>query len=278
MLKTQYCSYPVVDNDNILKRYVSKFHILNAKNKKIILVDHNEYAQSVKNIGSAKFLDAIDHHRVGDIFISRLIFFRNEIIDSATTIIASMYMENQMSFSKNLAGLLLGAILSDTLKFRFPTTTPKDIGVANTLAKTADLDIDAFATEMFRVSLDVCNKDINNLIRQDIKKFNIAGNNVSITQIIDFSVKKITNIENKLQNSLDNFLNLNHFDLCVVVLTCILENGSIFYSSGRMKDSIFDAFPNNNGETHIFHEGVLSRKNQIVLRLSQVLLNIFINN
>ena len=278
MLKTRYRSYPVVDSDNVLKGYVSRYHILNAKNKKIILVDHNEYAQSVKNIGSAELLEVIDHHRVGDIFTSKPIFFRNEIIGSAATIITSMYMENQMSISKNLAGLLLGAILSDTLKFRSPTTTSKDIGMAEILAKTANLDIDDFAEEMFKVSSNICNKDIDKLIKQDIKKFNIDGNNVSITQIIVSSIQEIKNIENDLQSALDQFSKVNSYDLCVVALTSILENGSIFYSSGKLKESIFEAFPNVNGEAHSFHEGVLSRKNQIVPRLSHSMLNTFTNN
>ena len=278
MLKTRYRSYPVVNSDNVLKGYISRYHILNAKNKKIILVDHNEYAQSVKNIRSAELLEVIDHHRVGDIFTSKPIFFRNEIIGSAATIVTSMYMENEMDISKDLAGLLLGAILSDTLKFRSPTTTAKDISIANTLSKIAGLDIDEFAEEMFKVSSDIYNKNIDDLIKQDIKEFNIDGNNVSVTQIIVSSIQEIKNIEIDLQSALDKFSKMNSYDLCVVSLTSILENGSIFYSSGKLREIIFDAFPNVKGESHSFHEGILSRKNQIVPRVSHSLLNTFINN
>lgn len=130
MLKSRYRSYPVIDNNNYLKGYLSRYHILDYHNKQVILVDHNEYAQSVKGVENADLLEIIDHHRICDIATSRPISFRNEIIGSTASIITSIYMENQMDIAKNLAGLLLGAILSDTLKFRSPTTTAKDIGLA----------------------------------------------------------------------------------------------------------------------------------------------------
>ena len=171
MLKTRYRSYPVVDNDNYLKGYVSRYHILNYHNKKVVLVDHNEYAQSVKGIETADLIEIIDHHRIGDIATTRPISFRNEIIGSTASIITSIYLENQMDIPENLAGLLLGAILSDTLKFRSPTTTPKDKGLAQTLAKIAGLDIKEFAADMFKVSSNISKKSVKELINQDIKRF-----------------------------------------------------------------------------------------------------------
>ena len=168
MLKSRYRSYPVIDNNNYLRGYLSRYHILDYRNKQVILVDHNEYAQSVKGVEKADLLEIIDHHRICDIATSRPISFRNEIIGSTASIITSIYMENQMDIPKNVAGLLLGAILSDTLKFRSPTTTPKDIGLAKTLAHIADLDIDAFASEMFRVSSNISQKSVQELITQDV--------------------------------------------------------------------------------------------------------------
>ena len=129
-MKSRFRCYPVVDDDNRLCGYVSRYHILNQHNKQVILVDHNEYSQSVKSIEKADLLEVIDHHRVSDIATHRPIFFRNEIIGSTAAIITSIYMENQMNIPKQLAGLLLGAILSDTLKFKSPTTTEKYMGMA----------------------------------------------------------------------------------------------------------------------------------------------------
>lgn len=273
MMKSRYRSYPVIDHHNHVVGYVSRYHILNYKNKKMILVDHNEYAQSVKGIETAELLEVIDHHRVCDIFTSRPISFRNEIIGSTTSIIASIYMENQMEISKDMAGLMLGAILSDTLKFRSPTTTAKDIGIAKALAERAGLDIDTFATEMFAVSSNISKKSVRELITQDIKSFEIDDNKLMIAQVIVSSVSEVRSIEKEVQKELDQFTKERILDLCVVAFTSIMQNGSIFYAAGEKKDTIFEAFPNVEGETHSFHEDVLSRKNQIVPTLSKALMH-----
>ena len=273
MMKSRYRSYPVIDHHNHVVGYVSRYHILNYKNKKMILVDHNEYAQSVKGIETAELLEVIDHHRVCDIFTSRPISFRNEIIGSTTSIIASIYMENQMEISKEMAGLMLGAILSDTLKFRSPTTTAKDIGIAKALAERAGLDIDTFAAEMFAVSSNISKKSVRELITQDIKSFEIDDNKLMIAQVIVSSVSEVRSIEKEVQKELDQFTKERNLDLCVVAFTSIMQNGSIFYAAGEKKDTIFEAFPNVEGETHSFHEDVLSRKNQIVPTLSKALMH-----
>lgn len=273
MLKSRYRSYPVIDNDNYLQGYISRYHVLNYRNKKVILVDHNEYAQSVKGIESADLLEVIDHHRICDIATNQPISFRNEIIGSTASIITSIYMENQMEISKNLAGLLLGAILSDTLKFRSPTTTSKDIGLAKALANIAELDIDTFAKEIFHVSSNISKRSVKELIGQDIKRFEIDGNEIMIGQVIISSVVEVKEIEEELQKELEEFTKNKKLDLCVIAFTSILENGSVFYSAGEKANVIFEAFPNKEGEQHSFQEDVLSRKNQIVPTLSRAIIN-----
>ena len=178
-----------------------------------------------------------------------------------------------MDISKELAGLMLGAILSDTLKFRSPTTTAKDIGIAKTLADKAGLDIDTFAAEMFAVSSNISKKSVRELITQDIKSFEIDDNKLMIAQVIVSSVSEVRSIAQEVQKELDQFTKERDLDLCVVAFTSILQNGSIFYASGEKKDAIFEAFPNSDNETHSFHEDVLSRKNQIVPTLSKALIH-----
>lgn len=273
MMKTRYRSYPVVDNENHLIGYVSRYHILNHRNKKVILVDHNEYSQSVKGIENADLIEVIDHHRICDIFTSRPISFRNEIIGSTASIIGSIYMENQMDISKELAGLLLGAILSDTLKFRSPTTTPKDIALAKVLAEKAELDIDEFAKEMFYVSSNISTKTVAELINQDIKKFEIDGKKIMIAQVIISAVDEVNRIKDELIEKLDNFTKTKGLDLCLIAFTSFMENGSVFYSSGAIKEVVEEAFPNLPGEEHSFQENILSRKNQIVPSLSRAIMN-----
>ena len=272
MLKSRYRSYPVIDNNNYLRGYLSRYHILDYRNKQVILVDHNEYAQSVKGVEKADLLEIIDHHRICDIATSRPISFRNEIIGSTASIITSIYMENQMDIPKNVAGLLLGEILSDTLKFRSPTTTPKDIGLAKTLAHIADLDIDAFASEMFRVSSNISQKSVQELITQDVKTFQIDSHKVMIAQIIISAVDEVHSIEDELQQEMNSFAIDKELDLFVAAFTSILENGSIFYASGPLSEIVTEAFPNHHG-AHSFQEDILSRKNQIVPLLSRAIIN-----
>lgn len=273
LVKSRYRCYPVVDDDNRLCGYVSRYHILNQHNKQVILVDHNEYSQSVKSIEKADLLEVIDHHRVSDIATHRPIFFRNEIIGSTAAIITSIYMENQMSIPKPLAGLLLGAILSDTLKFKSPTTTEKDMGMAKVLAEIAELDIEQFAKEMFKVSSNISGKAANELLNQDIKQFDIDGKKVAIAQVIAYQVSEARDIEAELQTAMKEFAASKGLDLIVCVFTSILENGSVFYAAGELEKAVVEAFPDKVGETHSFQEDILSRKNQIVPMLSRAIIN-----
>lgn len=273
LMKSRYRCYPVVDDDNRLCGYVSRYHILNQHNKQVILVDHNEYSQSVKSIEKADLLEVIDHHRVSDIATNRPIFFRNEIIGSTASIITSIYMENQMNIPKQLAGLLLGAILSDTLKFKSPTTTEKDMGMAKVLAEIAELDIEQFAKEMFKVSSNISGKPVNELLSQDIKQFDIDGKKVAIAQVIAYQVSEAREIEKELAQAMNGVASDKGYDLLVLAFTSILENGSVFYAAGELSRAVKEAFPDKEGEEHSFQEDILSRKNQIVPLLSRAIIN-----
>lgn len=275
MLKSRYRSYPVVDDENRFVGYVSRFHVLNQHNKKVILVDHNEFSQSVKSIEKADLLEIVDHHRISDIVTSRPIAFRNEIIGSTAAIIASIYFENQMEIPKRLAGLLLGAIISDTLKFKSPTTTEKDRGIAKVLAELADLDIDAFAKEMFKLTSNISNRAVKDLIRQDIKKFEIDGKKVMIAQVIAYQVEDAKEIETELEKEMKSYVKGKGLDLLVMAFTSILENGSVFYAAGKLDYVVAEAFPNKEGEEHSFQADILSRKNQFVPLLSRAIINTF---
>lgn len=269
MMKSRYRSYPVLDEEGHVFGYVSRYHILNSHNKRLILVDHNEFSQSVKGIEEAQLLEVIDHHRIGDIVTNCPISFRNEIIGSTTTIIASIYMENQMSISKELAGLMLGAIISDTLKFRSPTTTEKDKGIAQALATIAGLDIDSFAKDMFRVSSNIEGKTMIELIQRDIKKFEIERKQVMIGQVIVADFSQVKRIQDALLEAMNCYAIEKSLDLLVMSFTSIIDNGSIFYSVGACSDIVEDAFPNQVNELHSFQEGIVSRKTQIVPQISK---------
>lgn len=264
MLKTRFRSYPVVDENRVLCGYVSRFHILNHKNKKIILVDHNEFSQSVRNVEKAQILEVIDHHRINDFATSQPVSFRNEIIGSTATIVATMFRENQIPIPSSLAGLLLGAVLSDTLVFQSPTTTRKDIDTANILAALADLDIDVFAQEMFTASASSQKQSIYEMIVQDIKFYDISGVRTMISQTIVPSVETMRNREIEIQRDMNRLYEKKELDLLVVCFTSVLEDGSIFYAVGEKADKILDVYPDADGVPHSIQKGVFSRKTQIV--------------
>ena len=270
MLRSRFHAYPVIDDDEKLLGYVSRYHVMNTGSKKLILVDHNEFSQSVRGIEKAEVLEVIDHHRINYFSTNQPVAFRNEIIGSSATIVATIFRENQIPLPKNLAGLILGAILSDTLKFQSPTTTPKDIATAQFLAGIAGLDIDEFAKEMFSVSANIKGKTLNELLNQDIKFFNIEGCKTMISQVIVTSADIARKMESQVQELLDQFVKKKELDLCLMAFTSILENGSVVFAAGDKAAWAAEAFPNKEGETLSLQQGVLSRKSQILPRITAV--------
>ena len=229
MLRSRYHAYPVIDDEERLLGYVSRYHVMNTGSKKIILVDHNEFSQSVKGIEKAEVLEVIDHHRINDFSTNQPVAFRNEIIGSSATIVATIFRENQIPLPKNLAGLILGAILSDTLKFQSPTTTSKDIATAH-----------------------------------------IEGCKTMISQVIVTSGDIAREMDTQVEELLERFVKKKELDLCLMVFTSILENGSVVFAAGEKSAWAMEAFPNKEGETRTLQTGVLSRKSQILPRLTAV--------
>ena len=269
MQKTRYKSYPVVDKNGKFVGYVTRYHILGYKNKKIIMVDHNEFSQSARCVEKAQIIEVVDHHRINDFATSQPVSFRNEIVGSTATIIATMFRENQVPLPKELAGLLLGAILSDTLMFQSPTTTKKDEDTANILAALADLDIDTFGKEMFSASSMSTSQSIHEMVVQDIKFYDINGIHTMISQIIVNDPKAITKREKELIADMDELVIKKDLDLLIVAITSIIEDGTIFYTAGEKANAVNDAFPNSN--KHLMQKGILSRKGQILPRLVEAL-------
>ncbi|MBP3735609.1 MAG: putative manganese-dependent inorganic diphosphatase [Lachnospiraceae bacterium] len=270
MQKSRFHIYPVVDPENRLVGYAARYHIMNAQNKKIILVDHNEFSQSVRAVEKAQVLEVIDHHRINDFSTSRPVSFRNEIVGSSATIVATIYRENQIPMPPNIAGLLLGALLSDTMDFHSPTTTPKDKETANILGALANLDIEEFAKEMFAVTSANGDKTMYEQLGVDFKLFDLQGVNTAISQIIVTDTAQIRRQSVAIQHAIDQFCKKKRLDLCVAAYTSILENGSIIFASGDRAEWAFEAFPNKKGEEHSFQKDILSRKSQILPRITEV--------
>ena len=271
MMRTRYHAYPIVDENDKIVGCASRYHIMNSRNKKIILVDHNEFSQSVRAIDKAEVLEVIDHHRINDFSTKRPVAFRNEIIGSTATIVATMFRENQIPIPQNLAGLLLGALLSDTMNFHSPTTTDKDRQTANILAAMADLDIDEFAKDMFAVTANTEGRTLTEMLNQDMKIYDVRETKFSISQVIVTSTKDLPDEKASITSTVEAFADKKQLDLAVLVFTSILENGSVVYYGGNRAMWAHEAFPDENNEEHSFQDGLLSRKQQILPALTKVI-------
>lgn len=270
--KTRYRSYPVVDDNMRVFGVVSRYHVLNSKNKNLILVDHNEVSQSVENVMDAEILEIIDHHRIGDIQTSNPVTFRNQLVGSTSTIVALMYEEHHIKIEKNMAGLMLGAILSDTLNFNSPTTTNVDLEVGKKLAKLADIDIETFAKELFSMGANLENRTMKEIIEHDIKEYSISNYHFRLGQVNIYNLDELKAIKPKLIKAMEEYCVSERLDLLLMIFTSIEKNGSIMYFAGKEKWIVEEAYPSVLYDEDIFIDHVVSRKKQIIPRISDVIL------
>lgn len=277
MLQSRFRSYPVVDDQNNIYGFISRYHVLNSKSKRLILVDHNEYSQSVEGVEKAEIVEVIDHHRIGDINTIKPIFFRNEIIGSTASIITKMYRENQVEIPKQIASLLLAALVSDTLNLKSPTTTPQDHEIIKFLGERAQLDHNEFAKDMYGSTSNLSKRSTSEILNQDIKSFKLSGKNVMVSQIVVYRFTELDAIHEHFEVEMERYVQAHALDLLVVVFTSIEQNGSIVVSSGKYKAAAEMAFQSSNGEQSGFMQDVVSRKNQIIPRLSAAIASIVAN-
>ena len=271
MAGSRFRAYPVVDGGEHLIGYVSRYHALNYHNKRLILVDHNEFQHSVSGIVDSPVLEVIDHHRVADFSTPRPVDFRNEIVGATSTIIATIFRENMIPFTGELAGLLLGGILSATVNLQAPTTTPRDIETANILAAIAGLRLDDFAREMFSMDTEVRDKMVDEMISHDMIFRDICGTRVVFGRVNVSDIESYRHDTLDVQTRLDSYCNSRNLDLCILAFVSALENGCILYCAGPKVDWALEAFPNKPGEDHSFQEGLLSRSSQIIPQIREVI-------
>jgi len=271
MLQTRYRSYPVLDENNKIYGFISRYHLISQKKKQVILVDHNERSQTVHGIDDAEILEIIDHHRVADIQTGKPIFFRNEPVGSTSTIIAGMYFENGIRPPKNIAGLLCAAIISDTVKFKSPTCTYIDKITAERLAEIAGIDIESFALEMFRAGTSLQNRTPEEIFFQDFKEFKLGKYKIGISQVNTMNVESLGETKNDLLNFMNKLCNEKGYDLLIIMLTDIIREGSEIIFTGKEKDLIAKAFNVDVHNNFVFLPGVISRKKQIIPPLSQII-------
>ena len=273
MSKIRHRDFPVLDERS---RYVGMFsrrNLLNMPRKKVILVDHNEKTQAVNGIEEAEILEIIDHHKIGSLETLSPIYFRNQPLGCSSTIIKKMYDENDVEIPKNIAGLMLCAILSDTLKFRSPTCTDEDIEAARALAKIAGEDIDILSNEMFEAGSDFSGKSAQEIFSQDFKVFHYGELSFGVSQINAVSKKQIESLRPMLSKYLEKVLEAQRLDMVYMLLTNIMEEASdVLYVGKDSRVILLSAFSiEDDGQDDITLSGVVSRKKQFIPGIMEAL-------
>lgn len=269
MGKKRFRDFPIEDRKGNYAGMISRRNIINASKKRIILVDHNEKAQAVDGIENAKILEIIDHHRIGSIETMNPVYFRNQPLGCTATIIYQMFHENNVEIPKNIAGLLLSAILSDTLMFRSPTCTAVDKNAAADLSSIAEVDIETFATDMFTAGSNLKGKSPEEIFYQDYKKFDLGGKEIGVGQINSLDKSEQAVIKDKLMTYLDKAYKDHKLDMIFFMLTNIMDESTEVIYCGSGADKILEeAFNVKVENDSAILKGVVSRKKQFIPRIT----------
>ena len=266
MLKSRYRCYPILDENDRVVGTLSRYHLIRPKRKRVVLVDHNEAAQSVPGLDQAEILEIIDHHRIGSLETSGPVYFRNQPVGCTATIITQMYDENDVEIPSQTAGLLLAAILSDTLAFRSPTCTAVDVNAANRLAGIAGVDIDEFANEMFEAGEKLDGKTAEEVFLQDFKVFMCGDIRFGVAQGSYMTRKNLTAAEALLKPYLEEARNKQNVEDIYMLLTDVPKEESVVICNGRYAAEVltdgFDTQPAADASWTL--PGVVSRKKQFI--------------
>lgn len=237
----------------------------------VILVDHNERQQSVGDIDSVRVLEVIDHHRIANFETSHPLYYRAEPVGCTATILNKMYKENGIAIEPNIAGLMLSAIISDSLLFKSPTCTDQDIAAAKELAELAGVDAAVYGLDMLKAGADLSDKTIEQLLSLDAKEFQMGSSKVEIAQVNAVDVNDVLSRQSELEDAIAAIIEQKGLDLFVLVTTDILNNDSVALSLGRAAASVEQAYNVKLENNTALLKGVVSRKSQIVPVLTETL-------
>ena len=266
MAKVRHRYFPILDEDGKYCGMVSRRNIIALRKRRIILVDHNEATQAVEGFDQAEILEIIDHHRIGSLETSGPVYFRNQPVGCTATIVTQMYDENGVEIRPQIAGLLLAAILSDTLVFRSPTCTPVDVSTAHRLAKIAGVEIDAFASEMFEAGEKLDGKTPEEVFLQDFKVFMCGDVRFGVAQGSYMTRKNLKAAQKLLTPYLPEACGKQNVEDLYMLLTDVPKEESVVICTGRhageMLRNGFEKEPEEDGSWVL--PGVVSRKKQFI--------------
>ena len=271
MSETRYRSYPVLDLNNRCVGSISRFALLSGLKKKVIQVDHNERGQSIPGIEEAEILEIIDHHRVADIQTIGPVYFRGEPLGSTASIVTKCFEEQGIEIPKDIAGLLLGAIISDTLLFKSPTCTAVDRKIAEKLGKIAEVNIEEFAMGMFKAGTSLVGKTVSEIFNQDYKKFSFGDVAVGVAQVNSMDIEGFMPYKEEMLSYMDKVAETLKLEFTLLLLTDIINGNSEIFVGGPKTELVAEAFSIQLKDRQATLPGVISRKKQVVPAITTVM-------
>lgn len=239
--------------------------------EEVILVDHNERQQSASDIDQVRVVEVIDHHRIANFETSGPLYYRAEPVGCTATILNKLYKENGVAIKKEIAGLMLSAIISDSLLFKSPTCTEQDVAAARELAEIAGVDADKYGLDMLKAGADLSDKTIEQLITIDSKEFQMGSSKVEIAQVNAVDTNDVLSRQAEVEAALNGVIEQKGLDLFLFVVTDILNNDSIGLALGKQAAAVEEAYNVKLDANKAVLKGVVSRKSQIVPVLTDVL-------
>ena len=236
--------------------------------EQVMLVDHNEFQQSAADIEKVEILAVVDHHRIANFQTANPLYYRAEPVGCTSTIILKLYKENNVEVPKNIAGMMLSAIVSDTLLFKSPTCTQEDVQAAKELAEIAGVDLEGYGLEMLKAGTNLETKSAAELIDLDAKSFPMGGSNLRIAQVNTVDLAEVFARQAELESAMQEANAANGYDLFVLVVTNILDSDSEILIVGEPKENVEKAFNVTLDNNRALLKGVVSRKKQVVPQLT----------
>lgn len=239
--------------------------------KEVILVDHNERQQSVSDIDQVLVLEVIDHHRIANFETADPLYYRAEPVGCTATILNKLYKENGVQISKPVAGLMLSAIISDSLLFKSPTCTEQDVQAAKELAEIAGVNAEEYGLAMLKAGADLSDKTVEQLISLDAKEFKMGNYKVEIAQVNTVDTNDVLAKQEELEAVITANVADKGLDLFLLVVTDILENDSVALALGSQAPAVEKAYDVTLENNTALLKGVVSRKKQVVPVLTDAL-------
>ncbi len=239
--------------------------------KEVILVDHNERQQSADDIEQVRVLEVIDHHRIANFETADPLYYRAEPVGCTATILNKLYKENGVEIKKEIAGLMLSAIISDSLLFKSPTCTEQDVQAAKELAEIAGVDAEVYGLDMLKAGADLSKKTIEELISLDAKEFSMGASKVEIAQVNAVDTDEVMTKQTELEAAMQAIIDEKGLDLFLLVVTDILTNDSVALAVGTKAAAVEQAFGVTLTNNTAVLKGVVSRKKQVVPALTEAL-------